>query len=183
MKKLIILFIFILFLGNISALCEEGQIDINNAQKEELIQIIYIGEVRAEELISLRPFASLDELIEIKGIGEIYLSKIKEQGLACVNGETKETNEEVQDNETSEENITEEETEEQETLIEESKNTYKTPIQSDVIKLNTQNIKSEDNKEKLNKNEYAKYAFIGFCALLGFLLVLKKRKLNKNEFD
>jgi len=179
-KIYILISILLMNIFLISALCEEGQIDINNAQKEELIQIIYIGEVRAEELILLRPFASLDELIKIKGIGEIYLSKIKEQGLACVNREAEEI---VQDNENSEENITEEETEEQETLIEKSKNTYKALIQSDVIKLNTQNIKSEDNKEKLNKNEYAKYAFIGFCILLGLLLVLKKRKLNKNEFD
>lgn len=48
------------------------------------MKIIHIGEVRAQELISLRPFASLDDLTRIKGIGEARVKDIKEQGLAWV---------------------------------------------------------------------------------------------------
>ena len=47
------------------------KIDINIAPIEDLIKIIHIGETRAKELISLRPFSSLDELTKIKGIGEV----------------------------------------------------------------------------------------------------------------
>jgi len=60
------------------------KIDINIAPIEDLIKIIHIGETRAKELISLRPFSSLDELTKIKGIGETRLRDIKEQGLAWV---------------------------------------------------------------------------------------------------
>jgi len=60
------------------------KIDINTAPIEDLVKIIHIGESRARELISLRPFSSLDELTKIKGIGEARLKDIKEQGLAWV---------------------------------------------------------------------------------------------------
>ena len=36
--------------------CQEGQIDINSASKEELLKIIQIGDARAEELIQLLQF-------------------------------------------------------------------------------------------------------------------------------
>lgn len=60
------------------------KIDINTAPLEDLIKIIHIGEVRAKELIFLRPFSSLDELTKIKGISERRLKDIKKQGLAWV---------------------------------------------------------------------------------------------------
>jgi len=60
------------------------QIDINTASPEDLVEIIHIGEVRALELISLRPFSSLDELTKIKGISESRLQDIKQQGIAWV---------------------------------------------------------------------------------------------------
>jgi hypothetical protein len=60
------------------------QIDINTASLEDLVKIIHIGEKRALELISLRPFSSLDDLIKIKGIGEARIQDIKKQGLAWV---------------------------------------------------------------------------------------------------
>lgn len=62
----------------------EEKIDINTAPLEDLLKIIHIGEARARELISLRPFFSLDELTKIRGIGEARVKDIKEQGLAWV---------------------------------------------------------------------------------------------------
>ncbi|MBU9712135.1 MBL fold metallo-hydrolase [Bacillus tamaricis] len=59
-------------------------IDINTAPKEEIIQITHIGDARAEELINLRPFQSIDGLTRINGIGSGRLSDIIEEGLACV---------------------------------------------------------------------------------------------------
>lgn len=61
-------------------------VNINTASKEDLQKIIHIGENSAEELIKLRPYESLNELIEINGIGEKRLEDIKEQKLACVGG-------------------------------------------------------------------------------------------------
>lgn len=64
--------------------CAPGQVDINAAPKEALMSIVHIGEARAEEIMSLRPFASLDELTRIRGIGEGRLRDIVAQGIACV---------------------------------------------------------------------------------------------------
>ena len=58
------------------------KIDINTASLEDLVKIIHIGKVRALDLISLRPFSSLDDLIRIKGIGESRIEDIKKQGWA-----------------------------------------------------------------------------------------------------
>lgn len=65
----------------------EEKIDINTAPLEDLIKIIHIGEVRAQELISLRPFSSLDDLVRINGISENRVKDIKEQGLAWISGQ------------------------------------------------------------------------------------------------
>lgn len=64
--------------------CGPGQVDINTAPKEALITIVHIGESRANELISLRPFSSLEDLTRIRGISEGRLREIEAQGIACV---------------------------------------------------------------------------------------------------
>jgi DNA uptake protein ComE-like DNA-binding protein len=51
---------------------------------EELQEIIHIGPVRAQEIIRLRPFHSVDELIKVSGIGLVRLEDIKKEGKACV---------------------------------------------------------------------------------------------------
>jgi len=60
------------------------KIDINSAPLEDLVKIIHIGESRAQELISLRPFSSLDDLVRINGISQARVQDIKEQGMAWV---------------------------------------------------------------------------------------------------
>jgi competence ComEA-like helix-hairpin-helix protein len=65
-------------------------IDINAATKEELMKIIHIGNSRAEQIISLRqetPFASVDDLERVAGIGPALLLEIKKQDLVCVTKE------------------------------------------------------------------------------------------------
>lgn len=59
-------------------------VDINTASKEELMTIIHIGDVRADQLIQLRPFDSVDQLTRIKGIAAGRLKDIKAENIACV---------------------------------------------------------------------------------------------------
>jgi len=55
------------------------------------------------------------------------------------------------------------------------------PLTAEVISLTPKDIKSEDNTESLDKADYAKYGFIGFCILIGVLLVLKNKRKQKYE--
>jgi competence protein ComEC len=61
-------------------------IDVNTATIEQLQEIMHIGAARAQDLIQLRPFSSVDDLGRIKGIGPARIADIKSQGLACVGG-------------------------------------------------------------------------------------------------
>ncbi len=59
-------------------------ININTASLEGLQEIVHIGESRAQEIIELRPFYSLDELTRVTGIGDARLEDIKDEGKAYV---------------------------------------------------------------------------------------------------
>ncbi|MBI2013532.1 MAG: helix-hairpin-helix domain-containing protein [Candidatus Colwellbacteria bacterium] len=65
-------------------------IDINSATKEELMDIKWLGGqgIIAQKVIDSRetegPFASIDDLTRVSGIGDSKLDDIKQQGLACV---------------------------------------------------------------------------------------------------
>jgi competence protein ComEC len=61
-----------------------GMVNINTATLEELMKIIHISEARAKELISLRPFNRVDDLMKINGIGPARLEDIKKQGLVYI---------------------------------------------------------------------------------------------------
>jgi len=60
-----------------------GKININTADKQTLICIPGVGEKLAERILDYRntqgPFASLEELMKIKGITSKKYSKIKEE--------------------------------------------------------------------------------------------------------
>jgi competence protein ComEC len=64
--------------------CGAGQVDVNAAPVEALQEIVHIGPARADDLVGLRPFGSLDALDRIDGIGPARLADIVEQGVACV---------------------------------------------------------------------------------------------------
>ena len=60
---------------------KEKSIDINSADIEELVKLPGIGEKTAEKIIELRTekgqFRKLEDLMEVKGIGEVKFNKIK----------------------------------------------------------------------------------------------------------
>lgn len=188
MKKLIIFAMILFSISFISSLCEEGQIDINTASAEELDEITQIGPAYAEQIIALRLFDSVDDLIRVSGIAEKRLEKIKEQGLACVSkgdssSETIEETEEINEEYVEEvkEEIEIEEIQKPEPIYDEAIDKEK-KVKLEIIKLNTKSIKRENNNENSDKNNYAAYGFVAFCILLGFLFILKKRKNYKTEF-
>jgi competence ComEA-like helix-hairpin-helix protein len=203
MRKEVVLFLFLFLIFNISAICNEKQININTASAEDLDKITGIGPARASAIIDSRPFSSVDDLMRVSGIAEITLDKIKTQGLACVSEETNsgESNKEEEEVQEEEKPRIEEKTQEKEVKKEDK------AIQQEPVKLNeneviaedkqeniqketivltsfdTKDIKSEKNKEKLDKNNYAIYGLIGFFILLLFLFIIKNYKLvKKNEF-
>ncbi|PTL38128.1 MBL fold metallo-hydrolase [Alkalicoccus saliphilus] len=67
-----------------SSEASEGCVDINTASVEELQRIHQIGPDRAEQITSLRPFTSIQDMTRINGIGEARIAEIKEEGVACV---------------------------------------------------------------------------------------------------
>ena len=184
MRKIVLLLTLFLFISSISALCNEGQIDVNSASAEELDKLSGIGPAKAQEIINSRPFNSLDDLIRVKGIGNITLSNIKTQGIACVDSDTENTKEDnnknVSENKSNQiineikKNITN-------TDLQENKGvSQKNIIQAEVINLNPKDIKSEDDSEK-TKGNYAIYGFIAFSILIVVLFMLRKNRY-KNEF-
>lgn len=64
-----------------------GCVDINKASAGELTAIKHIGEKRAEELIEMRPFDSVEDLSRVNGIGDVRLEEMKAEGIACTGGE------------------------------------------------------------------------------------------------
>jgi competence protein ComEC len=56
-------------------------ININTASLEELLHIVHIGPERAGQIIRLRPFLSVDDLIRVDGIGPARLADIKRQNI------------------------------------------------------------------------------------------------------
>src|SRR3989344_6903171 len=156
MKKRIIVFVLIfLQVGFISA-CENGQIDINSAEASELVKLTGIGEIKAQEIIKARPFESVEDLINVWGIGEKTLERINEQGLACVEN-SEEKDEDLDESEKKDET--------QEEVI---KNIEEVIILNDNAE--EQNIKTPTKLElKPKANNFAMYGFASFFVLLGVL--------------
>lgn len=185
MKNLPLIILLFITIPMVSALCEDNQIDINTASKEELDKLYGIGLVKAQAIIEARPFNSIDDLIKTNGIGKVTLNKIMEQGSACVEGEPPK----IED--------AEEKTDEDiikvpngvgglEVSSGETEEGIESPIKNKKLEPillnpnNTKNIKTEKDVE-FDKTNYAFYGFILFCILIVFLFFIRRKKF-KNEF-
>jgi DNA uptake protein ComE-like DNA-binding protein len=68
----------------VASTCQPGQVDINIASVIELMRIKHISTARAPDVVSSRPYTSLDQLTRVKGIAAGRLADIKAEGIACV---------------------------------------------------------------------------------------------------
>jgi competence ComEA-like helix-hairpin-helix protein len=162
--------ITILLMLSFCTACEG--IDINSASLEKLQELNGVGPVYAERIIEGRPFEEVSELIQIKGIGEKTLEKIKSQGLVCVDIE----DDENLDDETPEEEDIEDLGETPSKLIE-----IKKIVEFDskkIINLNPQQDSKqtgetiyESNNEKVRNNIL--YAFSIFLIFVVAVLLWK----------
>jgi len=176
--KIFLIFASLIFLLNfISASCNETQIDINSATLEELDALSGIGPAYGQNIIDSRPYQTLDDLINVSGIGNKTLEKIKSQGLACVGVyeklEKKNETAQIEINASVVEN-TPEKIQEIPKQIETEPQTIR--LTSDA----TKDIKSERNLGNLYKNKI--FWLIVFGLFVGVLLAVKKYREKRNEF-
>jgi competence ComEA-like helix-hairpin-helix protein len=52
-------------------------VDINNATEKELITLPGVGPKTAKEIVAARPFRTIDDLKNVKGIGDKTFDKLK----------------------------------------------------------------------------------------------------------
>lgn len=74
------MFVSVLLVGSLPAFSAE-KVDINTASVEQLVEVKGIGEVLAQRIVEYRQahdgFASLEELNNVKGVGGKSLKKLR----------------------------------------------------------------------------------------------------------
>ena len=55
---------------------EERLVDINSASREELLNLPYIDSNLADQIIENRPYSGPEDLLEIKGIGNLMVEEL-----------------------------------------------------------------------------------------------------------
>lgn len=81
-RTLTLVVCFLALIWGATATADSHSININEASQEELQQLTYIGEVRAERIVEYRQeqdFGSKEEIMEVEGIGEAVFEEIEER--------------------------------------------------------------------------------------------------------
>lgn len=60
-----------------SAATSSALVNINTASKDQLMTLPGIGEAYADRIIAARPFSAIDDLTNVKGIGDKTLAKLR----------------------------------------------------------------------------------------------------------
>ena len=80
---ILILVALISFMGGLASAEENAKVNINTATAEELSTLEGIGEMKAESIIEFRGnhghFTKIEDLKNVKGIGDKIFEKIKDQ--------------------------------------------------------------------------------------------------------
>lgn len=208
-NKLLFILIILVFIPFSYSLCSQGQINVNTASLSELDKIYGIGPAKAQAVIDARPYNSLEDLVDAKGIGSVTLEDIKAEGLACVeieedseDEEITEENFEVEETDNNEVNTIEEKEEEDEKTFDKTNNQISSFSESEGNSISTntpkrvnekiflnsetpKTIKSKENSFSQDDKRYSLYALVIFCIFLVFLFILDKNKKGnkrKNEF-
>lgn len=92
MKRLLRSLILALALSPMAAIAT-GPVDINAADAASLEQVKGIGPAKASAIVQFReqngPFASVDELVQVPGLGEKTVAQIRDQIRVGSDGATK----------------------------------------------------------------------------------------------
>lgn len=95
MKKILIFVSLVFIFFSTRSVFASDKVEINTATLQQLDEIIGVGPAIAQKIIDARPFSSIDDLIRVNGIGEKTLQKIKDQGLAYVEGQVQQPDQET----------------------------------------------------------------------------------------
>jgi competence protein ComEA len=80
---ILILVALVSFMGGLASAEENAKVNINTATAEELSTLEGIGEMKAESIIEFRGnhghFTKIEDLKNVKGIGDKIFEKIKDQ--------------------------------------------------------------------------------------------------------
>ncbi len=105
MKKLFFIAFYLIVLPVLFFAYGAELVDINTASLEQLDSLTGIGLKLGQKIIDNRPYASVDDLLKVQGIGPKNLEKIKQQGMATStsieNIGTTNSIKQITDNETS----------------------------------------------------------------------------------
>ncbi|MBN1618298.1 helix-hairpin-helix domain-containing protein [Candidatus Dojkabacteria bacterium] len=66
-------------ISNSSGLCSDGRISINTADSSQLESITGVGPATATKIIEARPYNRIEDIMDVKGIGESTFEKMKDQ--------------------------------------------------------------------------------------------------------
>ena len=176
MKYLVLILLMVSFIPVVSAVCEDGQININSASLEELDKLVGIGNATARNIINTRNvklFDSVDDLVRVSGIKDGKLKDIKAQGLACVDSDDSEEEEIANKPEVVEE-VVEEEIKE-EAVLESVLPLNNVEKKVEIISLNTKVAEDDTGLVYVSKNakvvNYLPYGFAVFLIfVIGFLI-------------